>query len=125
MKGLHPALIRVIDKALAVSPIDFVVIEGLRTAERQQELFDLGASRIRGDARVPGRHLSGHAYDFAALHRGGVRWDWPLYKRIWAIKREIAEAEGVALQWGGNWRRFKDGPHIQLCRKAHPHTEEF
>ncbi len=35
LKGVHPALVGVIEAAIVESPIDFLVTEGLRTPERQ------------------------------------------------------------------------------------------
>jgi peptidoglycan L-alanyl-D-glutamate endopeptidase CwlK len=34
--------------------------------------------------------------------------------------QQAAENEGVPLEWGGNWARFKDGPHWQLPWKQYP-----
>ncbi|MCB5320309.1 M15 family peptidase, partial [Yersinia massiliensis] len=36
--GVHPDLVKVVRRALEITPIDFKVIEGCRTVERQREL---------------------------------------------------------------------------------------
>ena len=43
LRGVHPDLVRVVMRALEISPLDFVVIEGLRSRERQAELVKSGA----------------------------------------------------------------------------------
>lgn len=40
LKGVNPALVQVVRRALELSAVDFGVIEGLRTVERQRELFN-------------------------------------------------------------------------------------
>lgn len=45
LKGVHPDLVRVVNRAIQITGIDFMVTEGLRTPERQKELVKAGASR--------------------------------------------------------------------------------
>ena len=45
LKGVHPDLVRVVKAALPISPVDFGIIEGIRTLERQKELYAEGKSR--------------------------------------------------------------------------------
>ena len=115
LKGVHPDLVGVVLEALAVSPIDFMVTEGLRSPRRQAELVRAGASRT-----LNSRHLTGHAVDLAAFVDGRVRWDWPLYPRIAQAMKAAARRRGVPLVWGGDWPRLRDGPHFELDRKAYP-----
>ena len=115
LEGVHPDLVRVVKKAAAMSPLDFTVLEGLRTLDRQKQLFNLGATKT-----LRSRHLTGHAVDLAPMVGGTVRWDWPLYHRLAKIIKEAAVAENVPIEWGGNWKTFKDGPHWQLPWKTYP-----
>lgn len=115
LKGVHPRLVAVVEAALARSPIDFLVTEGLRTPTRQAALVRAGASRT-----LNSRHLTGHAVDVAALVDGKVRWDWPLYGRIAAAFKAAARDLDVPLIWGGDWPRLRDGPHFELDRRAFP-----
>lgn len=113
LSGVHPDLVRVISRARASA--DFIVTEGLRTTERQRQLVAAGASQT-----MASRHLTGHAVDVAALVGGVVRWDWPLYDRLaLAVKRAAAEEE-VAIVWGGDWPKFRDGPHFELAWRRYP-----
>lgn len=115
LKGIHPDLRRVVDRALELSPVDFVVIEGLRTKERQSHLVKIGASKT-----LNSRHLTGHAVDVAPILDGEIRWDWPLYHKLAAAFKTAAKELNIPIVWGGDWRTFKDGPHFELDRKSYP-----
>jgi peptidoglycan L-alanyl-D-glutamate endopeptidase CwlK len=45
LEGVHPDLVRIVKTAAAMSNLDFTVLEGLRTVERQKELVKQGASK--------------------------------------------------------------------------------
>ncbi|MFC0634587.1 M15 family metallopeptidase [Brevundimonas balnearis] len=115
LKGVHPRLAAVTERAAEITPVGFIVTEGLRTRARQAALVKAGASRT-----LNSRHLTGHAIDVAAVVDGKVRWDWPLYPRIADAFRRAAAEQGTALIWGGDWPRLRDGPHFELDRKAFP-----
>ncbi len=115
LKGVHPDLVRVVKRAIEITDVDFTVIEGVRSKKRQRELFRLGASKT-----MRSRHLTGHAADLAAYVGGGIRWDWPLYPKIASAMKKAAVDLGVSIVWGGDWKRFRDGPHFQLGRKTYP-----
>lgn len=115
MKGVHPALVEVMEEAIRRSPVDFMITEGMRTPERQAALVRAGASRT-----LKSRHLTGHAVDVAALVDGKVRWDWPLYPRIALAVKAAAHERGVAIVWGGDWPTLRDGPHFELDRRVFP-----
>ncbi len=113
--GVHPALIAVVEAAITRTAVDFMITEGLRTAERQAVLIKAGASRT-----TRSRHLTGHAVDVAALVEGQVRWDWPLYGHIAQAFKAAASDLKTPLIWGGDWKTLRDGPHFELDRKAFP-----
>ncbi|MCK8542072.1 M15 family metallopeptidase [Yersinia ruckeri] len=113
--GVHPDLVKVVRRALELTPIDFKVIEGRRTLERQHELVKAGASQT-----LNSRHLTGHAVDIVPLPNGKVSWEWKyFYPMVDAMKQAAAEL-GIAVEWGGNWTTFKDGPHFQLPARQYP-----
>jgi peptidoglycan L-alanyl-D-glutamate endopeptidase CwlK len=115
LEGVHPDLVRVVKKAAAMSDLDFTVLEGLRTLDRQKQLMANGATRTMNS-----RHLTGHAVDLAPMIDGKVSWDWPLYHRLAKIVKAAAAAENVPITWGGDWAKFRDGPHWELSWKAYP-----
>jgi peptidoglycan L-alanyl-D-glutamate endopeptidase CwlK len=115
LKGVHPDLVKVVKRAIELTPVDFRITEGLRTKERQAYLMKKGATRT-----MRSRHITGHAIDFVALPNGVVSWDFPLYAQISQAFKKAAAEVGVFIIWGGDWKSFRDGPHIELNRKFYP-----
>lgn len=115
LQDVHQDLVKVVERAIQLTEVDFTVLEGLRTKERQAQLLKAGATTTMNS-----RHLTGHAVDLGALVGGKVRWDWPLYYKIAdAVKAASAELD-IPIEWGGDWKKFKDGPHWQLPHKEYP-----
>jgi len=115
LEGVHPALVCVVVRALEITEVDFAVIEGVRSRERQAKLVAKGASMTMNS-----RHLTGHAVDLAAWVDGGIRWDWPLYYKLAAAMKQASEEMNIQITWGGDWKKFKDGPHFQLKWHFYP-----
>jgi peptidoglycan L-alanyl-D-glutamate endopeptidase CwlK len=115
LKGVHPDLQRVVYRAAEITGHQFIITEGLRTLDRQRSLVAAGASKT-----MKSRHITGHAIDLAAMVGDEVRWDWPLYGQLAAVMKEAAKIEGVPIEWGGDWRTFRDGPHFQLPLADYP-----
>jgi peptidoglycan L-alanyl-D-glutamate endopeptidase CwlK len=115
LTGVHPDLVKVVMRALEISPLDFTVLEGLRTVKRQQELFASGASKT-----MKSRHIHGFAVDVAPLVAGSIRWDWPLYDRLIAAFKQAAKDVKVKVEFGYDWKSFKDAPHLQLPHATYP-----
>jgi peptidoglycan L-alanyl-D-glutamate endopeptidase CwlK len=117
LEDLHPDLLAVARRALELTEVDFTVTEGRRTPERQRELVRIGASKT-----LNSRHLTGHALDFMAIDpkTGKGSWTWALYPRVAAAFKAAAAELGIPIVWGGDWPKFRDGPHIELDRRAYP-----
>ena len=115
LKGVHPDLVAVVHDAIKITPIDFTVLEGKRTVERQKALYESGATRT-----LNSRHLTGHAVDIAPIHEGKVSWHWPHYDLVEVAMKTAARQRGVDIEWGGDWTTFKDGPHWQLSWRKYP-----
>lgn len=115
LAGVHPDLVAVMNEAIKASPVDFAIIEGLRDIERQRKLAAVGATNTMNS-----RHLTGHAVDVAVFIDGEVRWDWPLYDMLAVHIKKCAEKLKIPIEWGGDWKRFKDGPHYQLPWERYP-----
>lgn len=111
LDGVTPELVKVVKAAAKTLPFDLLVVEGLRTKTRQAQLVKAGASQTMNSY-----HLTGHAVDLAPMVKGELRWDWPLFYPIAEAMKAAALAQGVALTWGGDWRKFRDGPHFQVAR---------
>lgn len=115
LHGVHDDLVAVVKRAIGLTVVDFGVTEGMRTLERQRELVAKGASQT-----MRSRHLTGHAVDLVAYIGTEVRWDWPLYDKIADAMKEAALELDTPLEWGGDWRTLRDGPHFQLPWKDYP-----
>ena len=115
LTGVHPDLVRVVERA-SMGRVKFIVTEGVRTMERQAQLAREGRSQT-----MRSRHLTGHAVDLAALDEAGrVTWARPAYEALASQVKAAAAAEGVKIEWGGDWRSFFDGPHFQLPWATYP-----
>lgn len=113
--GVHPDLVKVVERAIQITEIDFVVLEGLRTLATQKKYVAQGASKT-----LRSRHLTGHAVDIAPWVGGTVSWHWPLYHKLAVAMKQAAKELNVPIEWGGDWKSFKDGPHWQLPWKGYP-----
>ena len=112
MNGVNPALIAVVKKAIELTTVDFGVTEGLRSIERQKELFKAGKSQT-----MKSRHIIGEAVDLVAYVNGKVDWTWKYYEQIAIAMKQAAKELDIAIEWGGDWVSFKDGVHFQLKRE--------
>ncbi len=115
--GVDPRLMTICDRALEISTIDFGIPAdgGIRTAERQNELFRADASNADGYTH-PSYHQSGLALDFYAYVDGKASWE-PIHLAMVAAAFLQAAAElGHALKWGGLWHNPVDMPHVELKR---------
>lgn len=114
LEGVHPDLVKVVERAIQITKVDFAITEGLRTAERQRQLIKQGVSRTQHS-----RHLTGHAVDVVAYGVPNV-WAWPHYHAIAKAFKDAAAELQIPIVWGGDWLRFKDGPHFELSRSMYP-----
>jgi len=111
LEGVHPKLVAVVKRAIEITPIDFVVIEGLRTKARQAYLLEAGKSRTMNSY-----HLTGHAVDIAPIIDGKTSWDWKYFHPLADAMKQAAEELNVQITWGGSFKTFPDGPHFQIPR---------
>lgn len=115
LQGIHPILIEIAVEGIKDSPYDFGIPQdgGLRTAQRQNELFKKGVSKLDG-FKKKGRHQEGKAFDIYAFVNGKASWDATHLKPIARHLQSIAKTKGVYLRWGGDWENFKDLPHFEM-----------
>lgn len=114
IKGIHPDLEKVLREAIKETPVDFRVIDGLRTLAEQKVLVAKGASKT-----LRSRHLSGKAVDVMAIVNGKGRWEIPLYHRIAGHVLDVADKLDVDLTWGGSWTGFPDFGHFELNKNKY------
>lgn len=136
LSGINPNLAKVVRRAIEITDMDFAVNEGLRTVERQRQLYNSGASQT-----MKSNHLTGHAVDLVPTPNGKMNWnDWDNYYPVVLAMQKAAEELNVIVKWGGCWeiinnksgnpkdwvnaygdrqrakgkKPFTDGPHFEL-----------
>lgn len=137
LEGVDSRLVEVVNIAIQVTKVDFGVIEGLRTVDRQKELVASGASQTMNS-----KHIKGIAVDLMAYIGPRASWELTLYDDIADAMKIGAQEAGVAVKWGAAWnipdirewdgtmqdamdyyidtrrsqgrRPFIDGPHFEL-----------
>lgn len=114
LKGVHPDLVKVVKRAIELTECDFTVTEGLRSKERQAQLL-----KEKKTTTSNSRHLTGHAVDLAAWVDNTVSWEWKYYYQIADAMKKAALELKIPIEWGGDWKTFKDGPHFQLPFKQY------
>lgn len=112
---VHPDLARIVRRAAEITKVPFRVTEGLRSMTRQRQLVAKGKSWT-----LRSRHIHGFAVDLAAFPGGKLSWEWRYYAALRDAMMQAAEELGLALEWGGDWTKTKDGPHFQLPHKIYP-----
>lgn len=141
LKGVHPHLQAIMEIAMErrdANPercSDFMIVEGLRSYQRQAELLEQGATWTMNS-----RHLTGHAVDVVPLDsKGKASYAWPLYYPVADLIKEATNVFIVncqsnrvpgfndetivddIIQWGGDWSKGKkDGPHWELQWSRYP-----
>lgn len=131
LEGVHPDMVAVVKRALEVTSIDFTVTEGVRTPERQRELYAQGRTK-------PGRVVTwtlksnhfrnprtgfGHAVD---VYPAPINLSDPQLKRkLELVARAMFQAADeldIPIRWGADWDRDgvfgergeTDSPHFEL-----------
>jgi len=125
MKGVHPDLITIFNRAIKNSPIDFGIpaTGGLRTEDVQKRLFKNKTSKCDGVNNIS-NHQKGMALDFYAYVDGKASWD-KVHLALVAgvIMATASQLKAVGrithrVRWGGTFgsTKFKgwDMPHFEI-----------
>ena len=112
LSGVHPDLVAVVKRAIEITGVDFTVIEGIRSINRQRELYKAGKSTTMNS-----RHITGHAVDMVPYP---VDWnDLERFETMAKAMKLAAEELDIPIVWGGDWKSFYDAPHFQLDRSKY------
>ena len=137
MKGVHPKLIELMKKAISDSPYDFKIVQGLRTAEYQNSLYQQGrtkpgkiVTKLDGYNRKSNHQAKsdgyGHAVDIAVCGQYDQNGNYVKCttdaemfdnKKLVEISKHIkavAKDMGLEIVWGGEWKTLYDTPHYEL-----------
>ena len=126
MKGVDERLIRVLFRAIRIASrkmdgIDLSIpqLGGLRTADQQNKLFENKLSRCDG-YDLKSYHQSGRAIDVIPYIKGVNVYSLPkeemelAFYKVASCMLEAGAKDNVKLNWGGNWKTFKDLPHYEI-----------
>jgi len=126
LKGVHPNLVKVVERAIQLTKQDFMVLEGVRTPERQKELFAQGRTKPGPKVTwtLTSNHFKqkdgyGHAVDLVPFP---VDWnDLKKFDAIYNAMFAAAKELKIELRYGGDWDR--DGKLREKGETDSPHWE--
>ena len=112
LSSVKPELQKVIRKAFETMPFDVVVLEGIRTKQRQEELY---YKKPPATKTLKSKHLTGNAVDLAPYP---IDWnDTDRFEALADVVKKAAKTVGVDIQWGGDWVTPIDLPHYEIKDK--------
>lgn len=127
LKGIHPDLNKVLTKSIETSPVDFTITDGLRTTAQQKALYAKGrttsgsivtnADGVKNKSNHQAKSDGyGYAVDLYPYYNGSVQVndDKTLINKIAPHIKKVAKELGIKIEWGGDWKSFKDYPHFEL-----------
>ena len=129
LKGVHPNLVNFMAELIKISPWNFKITAGVRTAEEQNRLYQKGRTapgakvtnvdgyKLKSNHQVKYDGL-GYAADIGVIADGEYKGTWKdfhYYQDIYNTAKKAGLLEKYGIEWGGNcWKSFKDAPHWQI-----------
>ena len=113
LKGVDTKLVNVLNELVKI--MDVTIIEGRRSAERQEQLLGKGATKVKYS-----KHMDGKAVDLAPYP---IDWeDRERFHYMGGMIRGIAKQLNVRVRWGGDWdgdgeikdNNFDDLVHVEI-----------
>ena len=142
LKGVHPDMVAVVERAIELTKVDFGVTYGVRSLAEQEKLVASGRSQTMKSKHLIQDSGYSHAVDVVAYDGSDVVWEINVYDDICDAFKQAAIEKGVAIKWGAAWsegdirfykgnaefhmngyidkrradgrRPFIDGPHFEL-----------
>ena len=142
LKGVHPDMVAVVERAIELTKVDFGVTYGVRSLAEQEKLVASGRSQTMKSKHLIQDSGYSHAVDVVAYDGSDVVWEINVYDDICDAFKQAAIEKGVAVKWGAAWsagdirsyegtaedamnayidlrrgqgrRPFIDGPHFEL-----------
>ena len=142
LKGVHPDMVAVVERAIQLTKVDFGVTYGVRSLAEQEKLVASGRSQTMKSKHLIQDSGYSHAVDVVAYDGSDVVWEINVYDDICDAFKQAAIEKGVAVKWGAAWsegdirsyegtaedamnayidlrrgqgrRPFIDGPHFEL-----------
>ena len=110
----HPKLKLLLVEAIKTSPIDFTVIETVRTIAQQKINVANKVSKTMASRHIPSTNKSGlcEAVDIAPYP---INWkDIKSFILLSEHIKKTAKKLNIPITYGGDWKTLKDYPHYEL-----------
>ena len=114
LNGVHPKLQAIVLLAAAQLEYPFNVSEGVRSKERQIQMFNEGKSKTKNGKHLIQADGYGHAVDLYPLTDDRKQIDWACFPKFVEDMKSFAQQLGYDIQAGHDWKTFKDSPHFEL-----------
>ncbi|MDO8912286.1 MAG: M15 family metallopeptidase [Phenylobacterium sp.] len=122
LQGVDPRLVAVVERAIQITAVDFMVVEGVRPPERQKQLYAQGRT-VPGKVvtwTLKSKHIEGKAVDLLP-----APYDWKDPAKFALVNKAMMQAAGelgAGVRWGRDWdgdgiigeKGETDGPHWEL-----------
>lgn len=116
LADVKPELSRKIESVifeLETSGLRPLITAGYRSIAEQNRLYALGRTRagkiVTNAKGGQSKHNYGSAVDFAFLDKdGNINWEDNLFRVLGKTVKKYG------LKWGGDFKKFKDRPHVEL-----------
>lgn len=121
LQGVDETLVNVVKRAIEISEVDFTVMEGVRTLERQRELYAQGRTAPGKIVTwtMKSKHIEGKAVDLVPYP---LDWnDLEKFNKIKDAMFQAAKELDVNLRWGADWD--SDGNYREKGEYDSPHFE--
>jgi peptidoglycan L-alanyl-D-glutamate endopeptidase CwlK len=106
--GVHPYLAFMVEEAIRLTDIDFMVFDGLRTKKEQEKFRRLGVSYTDNSY-----HLYGLAVDLIPYVEDKLTWDPRYFPDIARACKEVIKKHDLPIQWGYDMWKWDMG-HWQI-----------
>lgn len=121
LKQAHPDLLLVITMAVKITTIPFMVMEVGRSVEQQKKNIAKGVSWTMRSRHILSNDGLARAADLVPIDaQGKPIWAWPVYYKLAEVIKKAAIQVKIPIEWGGDWKKNKDGPHWQLPWAKYP-----
>lgn len=134
LANVNAGLVKVVKRAIEISEVDFMVVQGVRTKEQAWENWGKGRTVDQLKAKgVPtkyakpkeskvtwladplnSKHIGGFAVDLAPTPYALFKDDVPRHIKISEAMKKAAKELDVKIEYGGDWKTSKDYPHYQI-----------
>jgi peptidoglycan L-alanyl-D-glutamate endopeptidase CwlK len=111
LEKVHPELKKRVSELLdnlSKKSLDVRVVQGLRTFAEQDALF-AKRPKVTNARGGQSNHNYGLAVDLCPFKDGKPDWEDTKTFNVIGV-----EAKKLGLEWGGDWKRLVDKPHVQL-----------